>query len=150
MRQNLTYTVCYVFTVKNRTPNPTLMVSFTFFKKCMETFFFCMGSVLRTFKFHRTVGEGGGYLLTPFYHFHSFYGHLDVSRRLLQRAHLYSCKGSQGQVANHKLHALNFKKIRCVYWAYVICQILNFVTSLTLALKLEKCYQILKKTWVTC
>ena len=42
--------------------------------------FFYVGFLSRTFTNHRTAGEGEGIFLTPHYHFHSFYRHLDVSQ----------------------------------------------------------------------
>ena len=43
-------------------------------------FFFYLGFLSRTFTIHGTAGEGGGYLLTPLYHFQPLHRHLDISR----------------------------------------------------------------------
>ena len=60
----------------------------------------------RTFTIHRTAGKGRGY----FFNFHPLHRHWDISRRLLQRAHLctYLAAGLEpgtfdfrAQVANH-------------------------------------------------
>ena len=47
---------------------------------CPLLIFFYVGFLSRTFTNHRTTGEGEGISLTPHYHFHSFYRHLDISR----------------------------------------------------------------------
>ena len=41
-------------------------------------FFFYLGFLSRTFKIHRTAGEGGGHSLTSLSHFQPLHRHLDI------------------------------------------------------------------------
>ena len=58
---------------------------FSFWKKVLMMtftwliFFFFLGFLSQTFTNHRTAGEGEGIFLTPHYHFHLLYRHLDIS-----------------------------------------------------------------------
>ena len=39
---------------------------------------FYLGFLSLRFTIYRTAGEGGGYFITPFFHFHPLHGHLDI------------------------------------------------------------------------
>ena len=51
-------------------------------------FFFYLGFLSQPFMNYRSAGEGGEYFFYYPLYFHPLHRHLDVSRRLLQRAHL--------------------------------------------------------------
>ena len=63
-------------------------------------FFFYLGFLSRTFTIHGTAGEGGGYLLTPLYHFHLLHRHLDISRAIAAGSSPLHIAGSRTRTGN--------------------------------------------------
>ena len=62
-------------------------------QKAPESCFFLSGLFSRTFTIHRTSGEGG-HFLSPLYHFHSLYRHLDTNRGIiLESSSLHIARG---------------------------------------------------------
>ena len=59
-----------IFILKKGTYDDIYLINF---------FFFFLGFLSQTFTNHRTAGEGEGIFLTPHYHFHLLYRHLDIS-----------------------------------------------------------------------
>ena len=57
------------------------------------TFLFYLGFLSRPFTNQRTAGKGEGFSLTPHYHFHPSYRHLDISRVITAES-LPLCIGS--------------------------------------------------------
>ena len=66
----------------------------------MFCFFFYLGFLSRTFTIHGAAGEGGGYLLTPVYHFHPLHRHLDISRAIAAESSPLHIAGSRTRTRN--------------------------------------------------